>query len=172
MTLRATFGIDPGITGAIMTLIDGQPGPFIDMPTVGTDGDEEVDGKAITDFISRVRSEHPGAVFSAAVERVSAAPVEGRRQGTTPMFKFGASSMAPKTVLRVLCVPFERPTPQSWRGRFGLTGQSKDAARTLAIHRVPRAAPDLRRKKDCNRADALWIALWRDQRAAIGVRAA
>ena len=42
MTLRLTFGIDPGLTGAVATLIDGEPGPMLDMPTTRVDGKPEV----------------------------------------------------------------------------------------------------------------------------------
>ncbi len=35
MASRLTFGIDPGLTGAIVTLLDGEPGPMADMPVTG-----------------------------------------------------------------------------------------------------------------------------------------
>lgn len=34
MASRLTFGIDPGLTGAIVTLLDGEPGPMVDMPVM------------------------------------------------------------------------------------------------------------------------------------------
>ena len=33
MTMRVTFGVDPGLSGAVAVLLDGEPGPILDMPT-------------------------------------------------------------------------------------------------------------------------------------------
>jgi len=35
--LRLTFGIDSGLKGAVATLLDGTPGPILDLPTVDVD---------------------------------------------------------------------------------------------------------------------------------------
>ena len=61
-----------------------------------------------------------------------------------------------------------RAEPASWKRRFGLTGQDKDAARLLAIQRFPAAALQLQRKKDNGRADALLIGLWAEHQLAMG----
>ncbi|WP_315386589.1 hypothetical protein [uncultured Stenotrophomonas sp.] len=47
MTMRLTFGVDPGLTGAITTLIDGEPGPYLDMPTMDVGEGNEVDARAV-----------------------------------------------------------------------------------------------------------------------------
>ena len=47
-----------------------------------------------------------------------------------------------------------------WKRHLRLTGMDKDAARQLVIERFPSAAPNMKRKKDVGRADALLLAHW------------
>lgn len=174
MTLRITFGIDPGLSGAIATLIDGEPGPMLDMPTRRIDGKGEVDARALATWIREQRAAHPGAYVSACLELVSAAPMGGRQQGTASMFAFGDGYGQIKAVLDVLGIPYTRVTPAVWKRHFGIAGKSKDAdaGRQLALVRFPSAADQLRRKKDSGRADGLWLALWLDSMQHVGAQAA
>lgn len=165
--LRLTFGIDPGLTGAIVTLLDGVAGPLIDMPTRRVDGWGEIDARALAIFIREQRAAHPGAYVSACVEKVGAMPGDGG----TSAFRFGETSGGIRFTLDVLGVPYTRAIPAVWKRQFALIGKEKDAARQLAIHRFPEAAHMLTRKKDNGRADALLIALYADQRLASGVAA-
>ncbi|MCH1907986.1 hypothetical protein MKP15_04260 [Stenotrophomonas sp. Y6] len=165
--LRLTFGIDPGLTGAIVTLLDGVAGPMIDMPTRRVDGWGEIDARALATFIREQRSAHPGAYVSACVEKVGAMPGDGG----TSAFRFGETSGGIRFTLDVLGVPYTRAIPAVWKRQFALIGKEKDAARQLAIQRFPEAAHMLTRKKDNGRADALLIALYADQRMASGVAA-
>ncbi len=158
MTLRVTFGIDPGLSGAIVTLLDGEPGPMLDMPTVQVGDWREVDAAALSAWMRTVRAQHPGANFSACVEKVSARPSDGG----TSAFRFGEGYGQIKAVLSVLGIEYSRAIPAVWKRHMGLIGTDKDAARLLAIKRFPSAEPQLRRKKDSGRADALLIALWHE----------
>lgn len=160
--MRLTFGVDPGLTGAIATLIDGEPGPMLDMPTRRVDGKNEVDARALAVWIREQRAAHPGAYVSACLELVSAAPMGGRQQGTASMFAFGDGYGQIKAVLDVLGVHYVRVTPGVWKRHFGIAGKAKDAdaGRQMALARFPTAADRLHRKKDSGRADALWLALW------------
>lgn len=160
MARSLTFGIDPGLTGAIATLIDGEAGPVIDTPTMEVDGHTELDARAMAVFIREVRAANPGAHVSACIERVRAMPAKGRKQGAQSSMNFGDTYGKAKAVLELLGIPTTRAEPASWKRSFGLLKQEKDAARLLAIARFPSAAPSLRRKKDNGRADALLIALW------------
>lgn len=168
MTLRLTFGIDPGLTGAIVTLIDGEPGPMLDMPCRTVGDWNEVDAAAVAEFLRQQRAAHPGAYVSACVEKVSARP----NDGGTSAFRFGESSGKVKAVLEALGIPYSRAIPAVWKRRFGLIGTDKDAARTLALIRFPSASGQLKRKKDIGRADALLLALWHEQTEQTGARAA
>jgi hypothetical protein len=167
MALTLTFGIDPGLSGAIVTLIDGEPGPMIDMPTQTIGDWNEVDGAGVARFLREQRAAHPGAYVSACIEKVGARPNDG---GTTA-FRFGESSGKVKAVLESLGIPYSRAIPAVWKRRFGLIGTDKDAARQLALVRFPSVAAELKRKKDNGRADALLLALWHES-SQIGTRAA
>lgn len=176
MTLRVTFGIDPGLSGAIATMIDGQPGPILDMPVMRTGDKGEVDAFALASFVREMRARHPGATFSAGIERVRAMPDRSgpnpRKMGAQSSFNFGDGFGQVKSVFRVLGIPTDLVEAVVWKRRFALLGQDKDAARLLAITRFPAEASQLQRKKDTGRADALWIALWHDHMLQQGRAAA
>lgn len=172
MTMRLTFGIDPGLSGAVVTLVDGEPGPMLDMPVMAGETHNEVDAVRIAEFIQEQRRHHAGASFSAAIERVRAMPAKGRKQGAQSSMNFGEGFGTVKTTLRLLRLRFELVEPASWKRRYGLLGTEKDAARVLAMSRFPTAAKDLHRKRDSGRADALWIALFHEQVHLDMVRAA
>ncbi|QNH21237.1 hypothetical protein HEP73_02149 [Xanthomonas sp. GW] len=167
MTMRLTFGIDPGLTGAIATLIDGEAGLILDMPTAQVGDWREVDARALALWIREQRAAHPGAYVSACIEKVGAFPGDGG----TSAFRFGDSYGGARAVLQVLGIPYTRAIPAVWKRRFGLLGQDKDAARLLALQRFPSAADALKRKKDNGRADALLLALYHEQ-GDVGARAA
>jgi crossover junction endodeoxyribonuclease RuvC len=173
MTLRVVFGIDPGMSGAVAALLDGEAGPILDMPTMTVGKKQEVDARAIAVFIREIRSQHPGAVFAGCVERVRAMPPKGdRKPGAQSSMNFGESYAKAKTVLEVMGIPFSLAEPQSWKRHFGLIGQDKEASRQLAIRRFPSAAPYLTLKKHSDRAEALLLALWHEQKHPPGALAA
>lgn len=158
MTMRLTFGIDPGLTGAIATLIDGEPGPFLDMPTRKVGDWGEVDADKLAAFIREQRAAHHGAWISACVEKVGAMP----KDGATSAFRFGVTAGKIQATLEVLDVPFSRAIPAVWKRHYGLLGQEKDHARLLAIRRFPSMTEALKRKKDNGRSDALLLALYHE----------
>lgn len=168
MTLRLTFGIDPGLSGAIATLIDGEPGAIFDMPTRQVGDWNEVDATALASIIRDLRALNPGAHVSACVEKVGAMPSDG----ATSAFRFGESSGKAKAVLEALGIPYTRAVPAQWKRHFGLLKTEKDEARLLAIRRFPSMAEPLKRKKDGGRADALLLALWHENTELTGSRAA
>lgn len=166
--LRLTFGIDPGLTGAVATLLDGVPGPILDMPTVEVDGWGEVDARAVVVFIREQRAAHPGAYVSACIEKVGALPGDGG----TSAFRFGQTTGKLQAILEVLGIPTTRAIPAVWKRTYGLLKQDKEASRQLAIRRFPDAAPLLQRKKDKDRAEALLIAHHHDMIDRDGKQAA
>jgi hypothetical protein len=167
MTLRLTIGIDPGLSGAIATLLDGEPGPILDMPTRKVGDWNEVDAASLVAHLRGLRMAHSGAYISACVEKVGARPGDGG----TSAFRFGEGAGVIRCALEALGIEHQRVVPASWKRRFGLIGTEKDDARLLAIARFPSAAHLLQRKKDQGRADALLLALWHDQ-TQNGARAA
>lgn len=155
MTFRLTLGIDPGQTGAVAALADGSPAGFIDMPTAPRSaGGNEVNGLALAAKLRELVAAHPGAYVIAILEAVHAMP----QQGVSSIFRFGESFGVVKGVLSALGIRYVLVPPQMWKRNLRLTGLDKDAARQLVIERFPDAAPDMKRKKDIGRADALLLA--------------
>ena len=79
MTMRLCFGIDPGATGAIAALADGDAVAVIDMPMYTVKDQSEVDALAIARFMREQMSAHSGAYVSACIERVRAMPAGAER---------------------------------------------------------------------------------------------
>lgn len=157
MTNRLTLGCDPGQTGAIAILADGEVAGFIDMPTMlRKAGGREVNALSLAAQLRGVLQTHRGAYVVAILESVHAMP----RQGSSSGFRFGESFGIVKGVLAALGIGYVLVPPQMWKRHLRLTGCDKDAARTLVIQRFPQAAPSMTRKKDIGRADALLLAHW------------
>jgi crossover junction endodeoxyribonuclease RuvC len=157
MTNRLVLGVDPGQTGAIAVLADGDVEGFIDMPTLPRRaGGFQVNAAELAASLRGVLQRFSGAYVLAVLEQVSAMPKQGGASG----FRFGQSDGMVRGVLGALRIPIIEVPPQMWKRHLRLTGCNKDAARTLAVQRFPAAAPSLTRKKDIGRADALLIALW------------
>lgn len=166
MTMRVTFGVDPGLSGAVAVLLDGEPGPILDMPTFHNGTANEVDAAKLATFIREVRAGHPGAYFSVCIERVRAMPDRSggavRKMGAQSSFNFGDGFGQVKAVFRVLGMHPVLVEAQTWKHYYGLRGAEKDASRELAIKRFPSSADRLARKKDHGRSEAMLIALYHD----------
>ena len=174
MTFRVTLAIDPGLSGAIAILADGEPDRLIDMPTVerniGTG--RAIDAQELPALLRGIFQQYPGADVQAFVEYVNAMPgkdeggVRTRGMGASSAFRFGEGYGVIKGVLGALGIRWQLVFPQKWKAHHGLLKQEKDAARMHAIIIAPRMAAQLARKKDGGRADALLIALWAHQTEA------
>jgi hypothetical protein len=157
MTLRLHIGIDPGQSGAIAALADGAFVGCWDMPTLTRKaGGELVNANALAAELRGLLPLHSGAAVQVALEQVGAMP----GQGVSSMFRFGQADGIVRGVVGALGLALVEVAPVTWKRRFCLTGQDKDAARTLAVQRFPEAAAQLTRKRDVGRADALLIAEW------------
>lgn len=156
MTLRLTIGIDPGLTGAIAALADGEPVAVVDMPTMRRNGANEVCAHTLAGLIRELRSGHAGAYVSAALECVHSMPTDGRGSA----FRFGEGFGKVKATLEVLGIPTRLVGPAVWKRHYALLKQHKDASRIKAITCFPGRGDDLRRKKDHGRADALLLAAY------------
>lgn len=182
MTFRVLFGIDPGQSGAIAVLADGRPWAVIDMPrkarTSGAAG-FEVDGIALGRFFRRVRQDHPGAVFLAALELVGAMTTKDKDgnpkgQAALSMFRFGQSDGIVRGVMQALGVAYVEVSPLSWKRRHGLIidqavkGETKSQrstrAKAISLEKARVLFPTMRGElvlvKHSGRAEALLIARW------------
>lgn len=157
MTMRITLGIDPGVTGAIAILADGEPVRFVDLPAFDRPkGGRELDPFRLAAALRGVGQEHRGAAIFATLEEVGAFSGEGRTSG----FRFGEGFGIVKGVLGSLGIAWTLARPQAWKKHFALIGTDKDQARIEAVRRYPHLSSALARKKDIGRADALLIARW------------
>lgn len=126
------FGIDPGVTGAIVALNnDGTMHKHIPMPALKTDADKRsrIDGSQIADFMR----EYHGQRNTATVEHVGPMPTDG----ATNAFTFGHGAGIIEGVLQALEIPYTKVRPQAWKKGTGLIGKDKDAARLKAIELYP-----------------------------------
>jgi crossover junction endodeoxyribonuclease RuvC len=160
------LGIDPGVNGAL-AFFDISVGKLdiFDMPcdvvkaTKGTKRRVSEEGLA-----SIIRPRRP---LYALVERVSAAPVQGRKQGTTSMFSFGDGFGCIKGVLAGLGIAKGFIMPQRWKAFLGLIGTEKSASREKAKELFPAYAGEFVRKKDDGRAEAALISYYAAQESPV-----
>lgn len=152
-------GIDPGITGAIGVLFPDGRAEVHDIPTVvsgkGT-VKREIDAHALAGLLDLFIGKR------AVLERTSAMP----GQGVASMFSMGVSRGVILGVLGALAVPYVEVQPARWKAYFNLLGADKDRSRTIALQLFPECAPQLARKKDHNRAEALLLARYLQERKA------
>jgi hypothetical protein len=143
------IGVDPGMEGALAYVSGGKLLDVVDMPAVG--------GDISTALLTQMVRMHP--VDWGAVERVWAAPTQGRKQGAQSSFKFGMAYGMVRAAVGGLLVPMEEPTPQTWKKTFGLNAD-KERSRALALKLFPERAELFKFKKNHGRAEAALVALW------------
>lgn len=152
--MTTTIGVDPGKTGAIACLFDGQLLDAIDMPTIG----KHVNAHAVAEIMREMAAsnlETPTVI----IEDVHSMPGNG---GVT-MFSFGRSKGIIEGVVATLGYPIIYVSPAKWKKAMGLQGKDKDASRQLASNTWPPVAGLFKRKKDDGRAEAALIAKWGSQ---------
>ncbi len=150
------IGIDPGISGSICFFEDGKILDVLEMPTM-TDGKKkkkQVNGAQIYNEISIKIRGIEKQNLRVIIEQVSAMP----GQGVTSMFNFGQSFGILKGICAAMQLPMYFVRPAKWKKYFGLIKSEKDASRTKAIEMFPYFSPQLSKKKDSNKADAILIA--------------
>lgn len=146
--LRVVVGVDPGLSGAVVRLEDGQL-------TVRRDF------KSVQDITSAVVALSPGA-DAVVIEQVHALPGEGVCSVWSFAYATGAAVGAALTLPGVTLL---RVTPQAWQKFYRETLELpkvpfKTMTRTVAEAVFPRQMDLFRRKKDHNTADACLLALW------------
>ena len=150
------IGIDPGLSGAIVLLEGGSPTEWHRMPTMKTGSANRVNASALAAIIRPYM--YLDEKVHAYVELVSSMP----GQGVASMFSFGHSAGVLQGVLGALEIPVTMVTPGLWKKRAGLSGQDKDASRTLAIQMWPSWRELDKKGAGQAYADAAFIALYGD----------
>ena len=166
MTL-VVVGIDPGATGAISILVDGNLVAVEDMPTdqvqVGAHLRSRISAHRLWAFLASAKGAH---VF---VERPEARPMRSRDKATgqTVLRQPGAAGMLAfgegYGMLVMGCVAagmvLTELRPGAWKKAAGL-GASKDDARRRSADLFPQQAHLFARVKDHNRAEAVLLAVY------------
>ena len=154
------FGIDPGVSGAICALKEGNITEIYEMPTMidGKKNKRQVNGAEVANIflkeINNQDSNEKGDTAKVVVEHVTAMP----GQGVTSMFNFGQSFGVVKGICAALKLPIYFVRPVKWKKHFNLIGTNKDASRTKVIEIFPHISSKIPRKKDSNKADSILIA--------------
>jgi len=150
------IGIDPGISGSICFFKDGKILDVVEMPTMteGKKNKKQVNGAQIFNEITKRVNKAEKDNVRVIIEQVSAMP----GQGVTSMFNFGQSFGILKGICSAMQLPMFFVRPAKWKKHFNLINSEKDASRTRAIEIFPYFSPQLSRKKDSNKADAILIA--------------
>lgn len=147
------FGIDPGVSGAISVFENKKIVSFFDMPTMldGKKSKRQVNAAQLAHEIkSRMTDRNETSVI---IEQVSAMP----GQGVTSMFNFGQSFGVIKGICSALGIAIYFIRPVKWKKHFNLIGSEKDASRTKVIEMFPDLSPQLTKKKNSNKSDAILI---------------
>jgi crossover junction endodeoxyribonuclease RuvC len=147
--MMLTIGIDPGLTGAVGVLENGEFLAVFDMPTVSKGSGSvknEVDPAGLAAIL---RDYHALCV----IERVNAMP----KQGASSTFSLGDSFGAARAVVATMGISLTYVTPAAWKKHFKLPSD-KEMSRALAIRMFPSAPLNL--KKHADRAEALLMARW------------
>jgi crossover junction endodeoxyribonuclease RuvC len=154
--MTTTIGVDPGNSGAIACIIDGELLGVEDMPTFtevrGGKKRTTVDPAGIANIMrgfAAANLETPTVV----IERVHAMP----GQGVTSSFNFGDGYGCLRGVVAALGYPVVYVQPSVWKKAMGATAD-KGGSRRLATERWPHHADLFRRVKDDGRAEAALIA--------------
>ena len=150
------IGIDPGISGAICFLQNGEISDVIDMPSMadGKKNKRQINSQQVFNEVSERIINIPKKEIIVVIEQVSAMP----GQGVTSMFNFGQSFGVLKGICSAMQLSMHFVRPVKWKKYFNLINAEKDASRTKAIEIFPYISNQLSRKKDANKADAILIA--------------
>ena len=148
-----TIGIDPGLTGAIAILKDGEYLDLMDMPTTIKGGSGKVKYEvSATGILQFLRAKIPaGEACKALIERVNSMP----GQGAATVFSVGDSFGVARAVLASSGFAYTDVTPTVWKKHFGLSSD-KEQSRALATKLFPTA--ELHLKKHHDRSEALLMA--------------
>ncbi len=156
------IGIDPGLDGAIAVIRQDGPPRFYDTPTITVAGKgkaaknkREYDAMAIVGFFQLL-----GHDLFVTIERQQAMPasLQGRTQGTVSSFRTGLGFGIWLGILAGLGIPHQVIASVSWKKQLMKDCPKEKSASILkACQLFPQASPDLKRKKDHGRADALLI---------------
>jgi crossover junction endodeoxyribonuclease RuvC len=137
-------GIDPGVTGGIACIEDGQLIVSCRMPVY----DSRCSGSILADIL---RGLQPDMI---AVEKTQPMP----KNGSIASFSLGMNTGIIFGVVETLGHPLTKIRPVDWKRSNGLIGKDKNASRALAMELWPDQREQFRLAKDDGKAEAALIA--------------
>lgn len=153
------IGIDPGLTGAMSVLVDGELVAVHDLPTfevgVGVRGSatkRKKRRKIDINGLMALLKPHQDA-DCAWLEEVSAMP----GMHVVSMFNFGKTAGMIEACVINSKIPLNFVRPNIWKKALGVPAD-KDSCRVRASELLPGGYPHWQRKKDHNRAESALIA--------------
>ncbi len=149
------IGIDPGLSGAVVVLLDARNISIFDMPTMTVERNGKAKRQVSASELADIFSPYDSSKCHVYVEKVSA--MAG--QGVTSVFSFGRSFGMIEGILAAFKLPVTYVAPATWVKAVG-RGQGKDASRARAMELFPNNQADFKRVKDDGRSDAALIAYW------------
>lgn len=150
------YGLDPGVTGAIAVVVNGELRDVRDLPVRIEGGGtvkRRVDAAGLAAIVRDWRSQYGPDSETAMIERVGAMP----GQGVASVFSLGHTAGAVEAVMLALGCPVEFVVPAVWKRAAGL-GANKADSRARASLLYPAHAGQWSRVKDHGRAEAVLIA--------------
>lgn len=170
------LGIDPDISGAVAVLqwdlsssdtqLQLQDAKIVlhDMPitsvVIGKRLQRQADPLGISKLMTSLNLSS-----STEVRAILEHPIPNALNGKWSWFSSGYNSGIWKGVLLSHGIPFETVSARVWKTDMQLLKTGKEGSRELAQQLLPQTTPQLKRKKDHGRAEALLLAAW-----GIGVR--
>lgn len=155
LAVTVFIGIDPGLTGAVAVITPADAYVW-DIPTMlKGEGSvkQEINVRAMYDYLSKVTVFNVGEEIVAALERVNSMP----GMAASSVFSLGDSFACCRSALACANIPTTYVTPQKWKKYFDIP-KDKEVARALAIKKYP--GVELHLKKHIDRAEALLIATY------------
>jgi len=159
-------GVDPGVTGAVAFLQDGDTRiadiPVLTVPN-GNRKETMIDARELASMIQNtiLSMNHDYQLIPNKYEIIVVLEkTQPMKDSAMTAFSMGQTRGIIIAVAALMEIPIINVTPQKWKKHFGLLNCEKDASRTLAMERFPLLRDQLRRKKDHDRAEAVLIALY------------
>lgn len=143
------LGVDPGASGALALLVDGELAAVEDTPVI----DKRVNAAIVDQLLADWKYTH-GTIHMAVIENVHAMP----KQGVSSSFNFGRALGVVEGVILAAGIPTAWAPPAMWKRSMGLAGKPKGASRQLATDLWPTWADTFKRSKDDGRAEAALLA--------------
>ncbi|XP_024361951.1 Holliday junction resolvase MOC1, chloroplastic isoform X2 [Physcomitrium patens] len=150
------LGIDPDASGAIAVLRDGTQ-EVLDVPCVkiqvGKTMRRRHDARSIVDLVNKINAPEGSVAY---VEQAMPFPMDGKQGWYGCGFGYGMWV----GILMALGFKVVPVRAQVWKSAMGIAGKqyTKDDSRATAMALFPDLGPQLKRKKDHGRADAILIA--------------